>query len=146
MKKVTLLIVATALSMVMNMTVFAGEWKQDGYRWWYQSDNNEYLKNSWLQDNGKWYHFDNNGYMQTGWLELSSKWYYLNSNGEMQTTPITLEDGVKYIFNEDGSCINPWQGFEDEYRYDITTGTWKNVAVEMAERDIINEITSQPLF
>lgn len=140
MKKAKLLIASTIISMVLSITAFAGEWKQNTSGWWYQNDDGSYSQNAWLQDNEKWYHFDANGYMQTGWLDLSSTWYYLNQSGEMQTSPIYL-DGITYNFNKDGACINRWEGLEDVHHYDKSTGTWKNVGAEMAELDIINRLT-----
>ncbi|WP_026893400.1 hypothetical protein [Lacrimispora aerotolerans] len=64
----------------------------------------------------------------------------------MQTTSITLADGVTYNFNEDGSCINRWQGLGDTYHYDKKTGTMKNIGAERTERDILDQITGIPLY
>ena len=45
-----------------------------------------------------WYNFDNNGYIKTGWIQDGGKWYYLNSRGIMAKN--TIIDG--YIINSDG--------------------------------------------
>ncbi len=108
MKKLKLLITTVALSTLVSLTAYAGEWKQDATGWRYQNDDNSYTTSNWFQDtNQKWYFFNSKGYMMTGWLQISNtqKYYYLNNDGSMQVAPITLE-GYTYEFDNSGACTN----------------------------------------
>lgn len=124
MKKMKLLFATLGVSTVLSMTSFAGEWKQDNTGWWYQNNDGTYPVNSWFQD--------------TDW-----KWYYFNEAGYMQTEPITLNDGVTYTFNQDGSCINRWSGVSSQTYYDYTDGEERSIGNVLAERDYINSISGQ---
>jgi len=125
MKKLKLLISTIAIMTAMNITVFAGQWKQDNTGWWYQNDDGSYPVNAWFQD-------------------TDYKWYYFNNSGYMQTSPITLADGVTYTFDADGSCPNRWSGAANQSYYDPNSGTIKNVGAELALRDYLNSINELP--
>lgn len=107
MRKIKLLLATLVMVAAFNITAFAGEWKQNDIGWWYQNDDNTYIKDDWLELNGKWYHFDENGYMQTGWLYLPSGTYYLESSGEMRTEDL-VSGSTTYRFHSSGNCKNPW--------------------------------------
>ncbi len=125
MKKLKLLILTIVIMTAMNITVFAGQWKQDNTGWWYQNDDGSYTVNAWFQD-------------------TDYKWYYFNNSGYMQTSPITLADGVTYTFDTDGSCPNRWSGAANQSYYDPNSGTIKNVGAELALRDYLNSINEIP--
>lgn len=52
-------------------------------------------------------YFDENGIMVKGWREIDGKKYYFRpENGSLAvSTTLTLEDGNKYVFDDDGACI-----------------------------------------
>lgn len=124
MRKEKLFVAASALTVAISMTAYAGEWKQDSVGWWYQNDDGSYPANQWFQD-------------------VDWKWYYFNETGYMQIEPITLENGTTYTFNDDGSCVNRWSGAANETYYDYSDGMEKNLGNSLAERDYINSISGQ---
>lgn len=63
MKKGKVLLVTLFLSASMSFTAFAGEWKQESSKWWYQNDDGGYTTNGWQEIDGKQYYFDSDGYM-----------------------------------------------------------------------------------
>ena len=69
MKKTKLLITTLAMSIILGMTAFAGQWQQDGSTWKYQQDDSTYAVNGWqwIDGNGdgtaECYYFDGNGAM-----------------------------------------------------------------------------------
>lgn len=65
MKKFKWLISVSCASIILSMTSFAAEWKQDNSGWWYQNDDGSYPTNTWKEIDGKQYYFDNNGYILT---------------------------------------------------------------------------------
>ena len=113
-----------------------GQWKSNSLGKWYEYDDGNYIKNDWLDDNGKRYHFDERGYMQTGWHKvaapqskqvnwyffestgvmatgwkyLGSAWYYLNPDnaGAMYESGQYAIAGKKYYFNGSGAMVKGW--------------------------------------
>ena len=79
MKKTKLLITTLAMSIILGMTAFAGQWQQDGSTWKYQQDDSTYAVNGWqwIDGNGdgtaECYYFDGNGAMLGQNLELSEQ-------------------------------------------------------------------------
>lgn len=73
---------------VGSVTVYAGEWKQDGSGWWYQNDDGGYSTNSW-----QWIDGDNDGIAEN---------YYFDSSGYLLVNA-TTPDG--YQVNENGAWI-----------------------------------------
>lgn len=61
-KKLLTGVTAILMAGVMSITAFAGQWKQDGAGWWYQSDDGSYLNNGWNWVDGKCYYFNSDGY------------------------------------------------------------------------------------
>ena len=47
MRKRVLVLAALALSSMMSISAYAGEWKQDNTGWWYQNDDGSYPANTW---------------------------------------------------------------------------------------------------
>jgi len=124
MKKKLLLALTTVIVMASSafgagsLTVYAGQWQQNGDNWKYQNDDGAYITNNWYQDiEGKWYHFDGNGNMQTGWISDGDKEYYLSDAGVMLTNSVT-PDGC-YV-NDTGEKTES----NDEYQH-IFIGEYK---------------------
>jgi len=124
MKKKLLLALTTVIVLASSafgaglLTVYAGQWQQNGDNWKYQNDDGTYITNNWYQDiDGKWYHFDGNGNMQTGWISDGEKEYYLSGSGVMLMNSVT-PDG--YYVNGDGERTDS----NDEYQH-IFTGEYK---------------------
>lgn len=85
-------------------------WQQDNDMWWWIKEDGTYVKNDWLNVDGKWYHFDNHGWMQTGWLELEERWYYLKPDGSMASDEmISIHSETygeeMYAFASDGHML-----------------------------------------
>jgi len=111
MKKMWVCGLAAAMTVVMTVPAFAGEWKQDLSRpasqdgtsgWWYQNDDGTYPANGWFWLDGnedgeaECYCFDNDGYALVSLYNLTSKaaGYDVNmdgawvENGEVQVQPV----------------------------------------------------------
>lgn len=88
-KKVTAVIAAVSLSVLMTVPAFAGTWQQlDGGEYWqkkYVEDNGSYTTNGWQLIDGKWYHFDADGYLDVGVKTIDGKAYLLLYSGAMET-------------------------------------------------------------
>lgn len=67
-KNMKLTAVTAAMTMLMSMTVFAGQWKSDANGWWWQNDDGSYPVNAWQWIDGnsdgtaESYYFDGQGY------------------------------------------------------------------------------------
>ena len=62
MKKLHLFLATITISLFSCITSFAGQWQQDSYGWWYQTDDGTYLNNGWNWVDGKCYYFSPDGY------------------------------------------------------------------------------------
>ena len=100
---------AGILTAMCAVSAFAGEWKNDGGRYWYQKDDGSYyaggiynidgtnfcfdgsgyMVTGWQQPTryGAWYFFEDAGNQAVGWKNTGGKWYYLDpaANGAMKT-------------------------------------------------------------
>lgn len=67
-KNMKLAAVTAAMTMLMSMTAFAGQWKSDANGWWWQNDDGSYPVNTWQWIDGnsdgtaESYYFDGQGY------------------------------------------------------------------------------------
>lgn len=104
MKRLSILLFTWAFFVLMSMTSFAGEWKQDTAGWQYRNDDGSYVKDNWLTlgDDAK-YHFDQNGYMQTGLVEVEGIKHYFYDDGRMTHNWDTPEG---YKVDADGRVID----------------------------------------
>lgn len=110
MRKRVLVLAALALSSMMSISAYAGEWKQDNTGWWYQNDDGSYPTNTWQEIDGKQYYFGNDGYMfhdtttpdgyQVGsdgaWIQDNNTTSENKSDGEAFTNlvyPVDVIDG-----------------------------------------------------
>lgn len=82
-------------------------WVHIGNDWFYFDSNGAMKSGGWLQVGSDWYYLKADGSIYYGWLEYNDNWYYLQHSGVMATKQITIE-GVGYIFQSDGICINPY--------------------------------------
>lgn len=76
---------AAVMTAAMTVTAFAGEWKQDGARWWWLEDDGNYPKNTWQWIDGnqdqvaECYYFDSDGYMLSD--TVTPDQYTVNAEG-----------------------------------------------------------------
>ena len=108
----------------------SGKWKQDKKGYYYQYSDGSYVKNSWIQYQGKWYHFNARGYMQTGWQQIGKKWYYFNSAGAMQIGWVQI--GSKwYYFNSSGVMQTGWLSSGGNWYYLNSSGVMQTGWVQI---------------
>lgn len=106
MKKFGVKLVAITAGMVMMMTVsaYAGEWKQDATGWWYQNEDGTYPVNQWEwldgDQNGtaESYYFDGNGYMLVNTTtpdgyQVNGNGAWIDGNGIVQTKAVAVQEG-----------------------------------------------------
>ena len=103
MKKIVALVMAMAMVVGSNMTVFAAGGQQNATGWWWQNDDGSWPANSWqwLDGNGdgvaECYYFDGNGYMLAN--TTTPDGYTVNAdgawtvNGVVQTKSVAVNNG-----------------------------------------------------
>ena len=106
------------------------KWVFDDGHWYYIPERGVVSK-GWVEVKGKWYYFDTSGRMQTGWKMLNGVWYYLNESGAMETGWVQV-DGKWYYFNTSGSMQTGWVQWNDAWYYFAPSGEMKTGWVELS--------------
>ena len=104
------------------------KWVFDDGHWYYIPERGVISK-GWVEVKDKWYYFDTSGRMQTGWRMLNGVWYYLNESGAMETGWVQV-DGKWYYFNTSGSMQTGWVQWNDAWYYFAPSGEMKTGWVE----------------
>lgn len=104
------------------------KWVFDDGHWYYIPERGVVSK-GWVEVKDKWYYFDTSGRMQTGWKMLNGVWYYLNESGAMETGWVQV-DGKWYYFNTSGSMQIGWMQWNDTWYYFAPSGEMKTGWVE----------------
>ena len=104
------------------------EWVFDDGHWYYIPERGVVSK-GWVEVKDKWYYFDTSGRMQIGWKMLNGVWYYLNESGAMETGWVQV-DGKWYYFNTSGSMQTGWVQWNDAWYYFAPSGEMKTGWVE----------------
>ena len=104
------------------------KWVFDDGHWYYIPERGVVSK-GWVEVKDKWYYFDTSGRMQTGWKMLNGVWYYLNEFGAMETGWVQV-DGKWYYFNTSGSMQTGWVQWNDAWYYFAPSGEMKTGWVE----------------
>ena len=104
------------------------EWVFDDGHWYYIPERGVVSK-GWVEVKDKWYYFDISGRMQTGWKMLNGVWYYLNESGAMETGWVQV-DSKWYYFNTSGSMETGWVQWNDAWYYFAPSGEMKTGWVE----------------
>lgn len=89
-------------------SAMAGQWMEDGGRWWYLNRDGSYMRDNWQCIDSKWYYFDSEGYMVTGWVNWKEHSYYCGKDGAMWASCWT-PDG--YYVDDDGAWV---QGYHKQ--------------------------------
>ena len=104
------------------------EWVFDDGHWYYIPERGVVSK-GWVEVKDKWYYFDTSGRMQTGWKMLNGVWYYLNESGAMETGWVQV-DGKWYYFNTSGKMQTGCVQWNDAWYYFAPSGEMKTGWVE----------------
>ena len=104
------------------------EWVFDDGHWYYIPERGVVSK-GWVEVKDKWYYFDTSGRMQTDWRMLNGVWYYLNESGAMETGWVQV-DGKWYYFNTSGRMQTGWVQWNDAWYYFAPSGEMKTGWVE----------------
>ena len=104
------------------------KWVFDDGHWYYIPERGVVSK-GWVEVKDKWYYFDTSGRMQTGWKMLNGVWYYLNESGAMETGWVQV-DGKWYYFNTSGSMQTGWVQWNYAWYYFAPSGEMKTGWVE----------------
>ena len=104
------------------------KWVFDDGHWYYIPERGVVSK-GWVEVKDKWYYFDTSGRMQTSWKMLNGVWYYLNESGAMETGWVQV-DGKWYYFNTSGSMQTGWVQWNDAWYYFAPSGEMKTGWVE----------------
>ena len=124
----------------INITSTIGWKKENGYWYYYKSDNtkatswinpdgNWYflysdgrMATGWLKSNGSWYYLDRSGSMATGWRQLNNVWYFLSGSGAM-ITGLNVIDNKTYMFYSSGSMVIGWMQLSNYWYYFNNSGS-----------------------
>ncbi len=104
------------------------KWVFDDGHWYYIPERGVVSK-GWVEVKDKWYYFDTSGRMQTGWKMLNGVWYYLNESGAMETGWVQV-DGKWYYFNPSGGMEKGWVQWNNDWYYFASSGEMKTGWVE----------------
>lgn len=104
------------------------KWVFDDGHWYYIPERGVVSK-GWVEVKDKWYYFDTSGRMQTGWKMLNGVWYYLNESGAMETGWVQV-NGKWYYFSTSGSMQTGWVQWNDAWYYFAPSGEMKTGWVE----------------
>lgn len=104
------------------------KWVFDDGHWYYIPERGVVSK-GWVEVKDKWYYFDKSGRMQTGWKMMNGVWYYLNESGAMETGWVQV-DGKWYYFNTSGSMQTGWVQWNNDWYYFASSGEMKTGWVE----------------
>ena len=104
------------------------KWVFDDGHWYYIPERGVVSK-GWVEVKGKWYYFDASGRMQTGWKMLNGVWYYMNESGAMETGWVQV-DGKWYYFNTSGGMETGWVQWNDSWYYFAPSGEMKTGWIE----------------
>ena len=118
-----------------NITSTIGWKKENGYWYYYKSDNtkasgwikpdknwyylysNGQMATGWLKGyNGTWYYLDKLGSMIKGWKQINNIWYFFKDSGAM-ITDINVIDNETFIFNKSGAMIKGWIQLNNYWYY-----------------------------
>ena len=91
------------------------KWVFDDGHWYYIPERGVVSK-GWVEVKDRWYYFDISGKMQTGWKNLNGVWYYLNESGAMETGWVQVK-GKWYYLNENGSMQIGWKMLNGVWYY-----------------------------
>lgn len=106
------------------------KWVFDDGHWYYIPERGVVSK-GWVEVKDKWYYFDTSGRMQTGWKMLNGVWYYLNESGAMETGWVQV-NGNWYYFNTSGGMETGWVQWNDAWYYFAPSGEMKTGWVELS--------------
>lgn len=124
----------------INITSSIGWKKENGYWYYYKSDNtratgwikpdnNWYYLNydgrmstGWSYSNGTWYYLDKTGAMYKGWKKINYAWYFLNNSGAM-VNGINVIDNKTYMFYSSGSMVTGWLQLNNYWYYFNNSGS-----------------------
>ena len=104
------------------------KWVFDDGHWYYIPERGVVSK-GWIEVKDKWYYFDTSGKMQIGWKMLNGVWYYLNESGAMETGWVQV-DGKWYYFNTSGRMQTGWGQWNNAWYYFAPSGEMKTGWVE----------------
>ena len=104
------------------------KWVFDDGHWYYIPERGVVSK-GWVEVKDKWYYFDASGRMQTGWKMLNGVWYYLNESGAMETGWVQV-NGKWYYFNTSGKMQTGWMQWNNDWYYFASSGEMKTGWVE----------------
>ena len=88
-----------------------------------------YLQEKWVFDDGHWYYIPERGVVSKGWVEVKDKWYYFDTSGRMQTGWVQV-NGKWYYFNTSGGMETGWVQWNDAWYYFAPSGEMKTGWVE----------------
>lgn len=93
------ILLTAAVSAVSASLAWAGEWKREGDRYWYENDDGSYIKYDIREIDGAYYGFDTEGYMMTGWQKQFGKQYYFSPESGAQARGWTQLEGKWYYLD-----------------------------------------------
>lgn len=90
-----ILTLVMALCLMVPITSFAGEWKEDNKGYWYVNDDGHYPTNAWQEIDGKHYYFGADGYLLVD--TITPDGYLVGSDGSWVRYSLSDENAQQRI-------------------------------------------------
>lgn len=125
-KKGLLLVLSMAISGVLTIPAFAGNWVSNGSIWKYY-ENGTKTSNRWIQsgDGKSWYYIKDNGSMASNeWVRYGYVWYFMKQDGTMADSQWLQSGNEWYFIKPDGIMAqSEWIDWNNDWYYVGTTGS-----------------------
>ncbi len=95
-----------------------GTWVENSRGLRYRRANGKFVKNMWIQADGKVYRIGSDKYAETGWFTCGGRKYYADSTGSVYYERWLTLKQKKYYFSASGVCVTKkWQKIGQKYYY-----------------------------
>nr|WP_298056882.1 hypothetical protein [uncultured Lachnoanaerobaculum sp.] len=125
-KKGLLLVLSMAISGVLTIPAFAGNWMSNGSIWEYY-ENGTKTSNRWIQsgDGKSWYYIKDNGSMASNeWIRYGYVWYFMKQDGTMAANQWLQSGNEWYFIKPDGIMAqSEWIDWNNDWYYVGATGS-----------------------
>ena len=123
-KKGLLLVLSMAISGVLTIPAFAGNWMSNGSIWEYY-ENGTKTSNKWIQSgDGKSWYYIKDSMASNEWIRYGYVWYFMKQDGTMAANQWLQSGNEWYFIKPDGTMAqSEWIDWNNDWYYVGTTGS-----------------------
>ena len=104
-----------SLTSVLKAPEITGKWNANQKR--FKQDGTTYVKNKWVNIEGKIYYFNAKGRLVTGWIKYRGKQYYVKAGAGLQTSSWIKESKSRYYVDQNGIMVTGKRLIDQKYYY-----------------------------